>query len=300
MAFTPGWHPDFAAAALSDIHRTGRYCTVAPPTKPLSPARFLTEFRLNFYVQGDAGTCWIHGPKQGAEIMANALGYKAFPICRRLIGWYGKNQFEGGGNPSEGGSGYDAIRSMAAADCGLAHEDLCPYTDNARTLGTKPGQAVWADAVKSHVIAPVVVQPDPVQIQTMIDNFRPVPIGIWWPYGWDNQQTVMNAIGPGEYGHEICIVGYIQPKVIGNSETLYGLDNSHGKLYPPLPPQLAKLIQGYKPIALDFTSEFLVPESLLFQVINMGSAELSSMTDFDGIDKGIVAPAPGFDSVFPV
>src|SRR4051812_46873093 len=105
--FVPGWNFDVAMAADTRLIAGGRYCTVRDDGKPIPKASSLTGKRIKYYMQGNAGSCWTHSAKQMAEVSAKALGYEAFPVCRRLIGWAGK-QLEGGGNMSDGGSPTDA------------------------------------------------------------------------------------------------------------------------------------------------------------------------------------------------
>lgn len=249
----------------------------------------------NSYVAGGIGVhnCWDHAGVCLAETLGMAHGYKMFPICRRLVGWLGK-QFEGGGNPSDGGTVTDALRAMTEEKgAGLAHEDLCPYTDNYRTLGTKPPQNVFDDAKASHLAMPVDVRSDD-DAKVMISNLMPVSIGTWWPYNFDDRQTFMTGIGRGTYGHALTKIGYVEPGVWPGD---YGKSgwwqwrNWHGQLYPPLPAELAALVPGYKSDHPDTTSDFWVRYDLDTKLQGYGNYEYVSATDLAGIDKQIVIPS---------
>src|SRR6185437_14934821 len=237
--FVPGWSPHFAARAAARLDASGRFCTVAPMPKTLPPVWSLSKYRINYYMQGDAGSCWLHAAKQLAEVMGNALNYAAFPVCRRLIGYEGK-QLEGGGNPSDGGSPTDAIVTMTPAGVGISHEYLAPYTDDARVLGLKPPANVYADAAHSHILAPVKVA-NLDQAKRLIASGHPVAKGIWWPEGsdgWDSPQAIMRGFSQGEMGHALLLIGFAAAGII-DAEPCIQLDNWHGLLYPPLTPAQA-------------------------------------------------------------
>ena len=269
----------------------GRYCRIVDPTAPVPPAYSLSQFRTRHVEQGQAGTCWAHAGAMDAEVSALALGYESFPVCRRLVGWAGK-QLEGGGNPSNGGDPTDALLSMVESKgVGIAHEALCPYTDDSRTLGTKPSQNVFDDAKKSWGIAIVEVTSDD-DARQMIYHGQAVANGIWWPYGWDNQKTFMDTIGTGTYGHALLEIGYAQPGIF-DQFAWFQFDNWHGLLYPPLPTALASKVPGYKPISFDRTSDFWVRADIYERVRGYGNAVRVGLTDFQGIRKTIVSK-PGF------
>jgi hypothetical protein len=301
----PSTHPH--ALGLSDkavvlsqrrLLTTGRYCTVVDDGQPVPQALSLSEDRLRHLEQGRVGTCWAHAAVQFGESSAKALGYDAFPICRQLVCWGGK-QFEGGGNPAEGGSPIDAIESMIdGRGWGIAHENLLGYVDDPRALAMKPPPPVLADAKKSHIVAPVVVT-SLTQGKKLIASKRGVCNGIWWPYGWDDSKTFMTTIGPGEYGHALLWMGYVEPGVFDDHAWLQ-LDNWHGLLYPPLKPDLARKVPGYRPIQPDRTSDFWVRQDTYLQVVQKGNAMHCSATDFAGINKGLVHKVSDFDPVFPL
>lgn len=253
----------------------------------------------NSYVAEGVGVhnCWAHSGAQNAEVSANALGYQAFPVCRMLVGWVGK-QLEGGGNPSNGGSPTDALLSMTEEKgSGIAHEDLYPYTDDARRLGSRPPDEVFEDAQRSHLVGVVDVQSDD-DARRLISSGNPVSNGQWWPYGWDSHQTFMTTIGPGAYGHALLEMGYVQAGVWDDHDW-WQLDNWHGLLYPPLDADKAAKVPGYKPIRADKTSDFWVRGDVYRAVQAKGGFIRVAGADLKGIERRQVALVSFADS-FPV
>jgi hypothetical protein len=287
--FVPGWNFDVAMAADTRLIAGGRYCTVRDDGKPIPKAFSLTGKRIKYYMQGNAGSCWTHSAKQMAEVSAKALGYEAFPVCRRLIGWAGK-QLEGGGNMSDGGSPTDAVTTMTSGrgGYGIAHEDLLPYTDDYRTLGQRPPQKVFDDAKRSHLVAPVKVTSLD-QCRKMIASGRPVANGFPWPANFDDGQTFLSSAGQIVGGHSVLLVGYALAGVFDQYSWVQ-FDNWHGLLYPPLPPALAIKVPGYMPINTQRTSDAWVREDVYVRLCQQGCEHVSA-TDFDGIMKEGIAVA---------
>lgn len=282
-----GWDPVRARSVRSLLQAANAYCTVVAGAVP--EAWSLSDKRLRHIEQGQAGTCWAHSGCQNAETMAGARGYNQFPICRRLIGWAGK-QLEGGGNPADGGTATDALLSMTSKrGAGIAHEELCPYSDDRSVLGTRPPQDVFQDAEKAHVVAVVDVTSDD-DARRLISNGLVVSNGIWWPYGWDSRKTFMDSIGPGTYGHALCEIGYVTEGVF-DQYAWFQFDNWHGLLYPPLPPDKAEKVPGYKPIEADRTSDFWVRADVYAEVRAYGNAERVGATDLDGLAKIVSVPS---------
>jgi hypothetical protein len=317
----PAAHPyglglDLAAEARAkaELASSGRYCTVAAPAAPRSPSRSLAGLRLAHLEQGQFGTCHEHAVKQCAETTGAALGYQVFPISRRMIGWVGM-QLAGGGNQADGGSPtYDLI-GMTTKGAGICHESVCPYVLDYNVLGQRPSAAAFADAKQCHLNVPVVIRSVD-QMKTMIDAGHSCANGVLWPAHWDDSRTFMDAIGPiaknpdgSDGGHALCVMGYAEAGVFDAYAWLQ-LDNWHGLLYPPLPPQLAAKVPGYKPIRPDRTSDFWVRQDVYIQLCNMGMAEHIAATDMDGLVKGqtdpdgkpkpIVDPGPSFLDAIPI
>jgi hypothetical protein len=249
----PGLDPYRVQASRDELLATGRYATVkAVPPASLPPAVSLGKHLLRWLNQGQAGTCWVHAPTAMAESIATARGYQPFPACRRLTAWQGK-QYEGGGNPSDGGSGLDAIRAMSDKGAGIAHEDLCPYSDNRRTLAGKPAAKVFDDAMATHLLMPVVIDTADLdnafaRIKTLIGSEGlPVSIGIWWPEAWGEPDALKSSIGPGSYGHEVLVQGYAEVGVLDASGQAYWeIQNSWSPIYRPLDGAQQGYVPGYR------------------------------------------------------
>ena len=293
-SFALGWDPARSRAVRAELTARRLYATVLDG--PVPPAYSLSGKRLRHLEQGQAGTCWAHSGTQLAEVSAVALGYEAFPVCRRLVGWQGK-QLEGGGNPSDGGTATDALLSMTAEKgAGIAHEDLCPYTDDRRVLGSRPDAKVFDDARKSHLVAVVDVKSDD-DARRLISSGRPVSNGIYWPFNWDDSRTFMDTIGRGAYGHALTEIGYVI-KGVWDEYDWFQFDNWHSLLYPPLPPEKAAKVPGYKPITPEKTSDFWLRADIYEKVRGFGYAERVSATDITGLGK--IVNIPSFIDVLPV
>jgi hypothetical protein len=298
VQFIAGWHPNYRDAANADLVASGRYCTVAP-TKPSRPAVSLSQYRINYYTQLNAGTCWIHAPKQMGEVLGKRLGYNAFPICRMLIGYYAKQKYEGGGNASDGGAPTDAVRAMADGGVGLAHESLLPYSDQRSALGHKPPQNVYDDAAKSHIVSPVMVQ-GLNDILALVDSGHPVANGYSCPDTMQDPDTFLTSYNSILGGHSQLIWGYALPGVF-DQYTWLQLDGWWTPMYNSLPPSLAKLVDGYVPTSGAKDTSKWVRSDVYLALCNLqGGAEHVSATDLDGIVKGTVVPSPDFNDVIPI
>lgn len=296
--FVSGWNPSLASKARQEMLESKRYCTVIEGIET-PKALSLSQFVLRPMEQGQAGTCWVHAAVCLAETFALAQSYDAFPICRRLVGWEGK-QLEGGGNPTNGGAVTDALKAMIKGCAGIAHEELLPYSDSSRDLGTKPPQNVWDDAAKSDLAFPVDVRSNEDAI-TLIASKHPVAIGTWWPFNFDDHKTFMTYVGTGAYGHALTIIGYVKkgvwPGEYGNY-AWWQVRNWHGFLYPPLPQELAAVLPGYKPDRSDATTDAWWRDDCLTELQCRGNFEFVSATDIHGINK--VVRIPSFIDGFPV
>ena len=289
--FISGWDPVRAQQAHIELIASQRYARVA--RGQTSPDYYsLDPYVLRPMMQQQQGTCWEHAGVCLAETTANALGYQAFPICRRLVGFEGK-KLEGGGNQSDGGAVSDALAAMTRdRGVGIAHEDLCPYVNDRDILGQKPPQVVYDDARKSDLKLPVVVNSDE-EAMILISSGRAVSIGTWWPYNYDDNFTIMSAIGNGTYGHALTKFGYVKPGVVKKKyweKGAFRWMNWHGALYPPIPDDIAAQI-GAKVIfqeASGLVHDFWVPLDQDAQLQNMGNYEYVSATDLNGLNQNVV------------
>jgi len=279
--FVPGWNPDFRDQALETmktegvkLYRSGFRAT------PIPKAMSLSSKMIRYANQLSAGTCWVHGPIQAVETTGNRFGLDVFPICRRLVGWIGK-QLEGDdGNPSDGGSGYDAFMAMTRRFGGVAHESLCPYTDNETILGKKPPKKAFEDA-KDHWLDTIVRVENLDDAKQWIARGHAVAIGSWWPTDWQEPDAIKRYVGDGEYGHERCLVGYAEAGVFDRHEYFEEI-NSWGLVYDPLPTDLAAKVPGYKSWTPDKSAGFWVQRECEEEITEgKGNAEFSTMTNLD-------------------
>lgn len=284
LQFVPGWSVDLGMAAEAGVRSSGLYATVTDDGKPLPTAFSLADQRLGYYEQGSSGTCHAHAAKDVAEISANALGYEAFPVCRVLIGYAGM-RILGGGNQADGGSPTADIQAMTATQgVGIAHESLYPYRDDRNYLGAKPPQAVFDDARKSHLVAPVLVK-SLIQAKRMIVSGRPVANGVQCPASLQSQGATFISSAGGGYlgGHAMTLLGFCAAGVFDQYAWL-NLNNSWGLVYRPISPALAAKVPGYKPITPTATSDFWIREDFYLYVCQQGCEHVTG-TDFDGIDR---------------
>jgi hypothetical protein len=278
--FVSGWTPHAYRQARARVLASGKAYAQVRAEAPQLPAYSLSQYRLRHLEQGHAGTCWVHAATQLAEVFAAASGGDAFPICRMLVGYSGK-QLEGGGNPTNGGSPTDTLQGMTTEQGhGIAHESLWPYSDSRWDLAKRPADNVLADAKGHRLITPVDVASDD-DARRLISASHPVANGIWWPFGWDDSQTFMTTIGRGSYGHALLEIGYVT-RGVWDDYDWFQFDNWHGLLYPPLPADKAAKVPGYKPISPDNTSDFWVRADVYQKVRGYGNAERTCATDLDG------------------
>jgi hypothetical protein len=255
----------------------------------------------NSYVAEGIGVhnCWVHSAKQLGEVMGRALGYDVYPICRMLIGWYAKQEYEGGGNPGDGGSPTDAIRAMAKGGVGIAHESLDPYSDDTRRLGQRPPPEVWEDAGDTHLLAPVIVKSLD-QAKQLIASGRPVCNGIPWPGNWEGPGPVVGPAGGIVGGHSVLMIGFCAAGVIDSHPCLQFDNWRRPTQYRVLPPSLAALVPGYAPSRPTTTTDFWIREDQYLDLCRGQVTEHISATDLDGLVKGIVDAGPSFLDAIPI
>jgi hypothetical protein len=293
-----GWLPDRAAPALAELLATRRYATVAPGARATRPVHVAPRFRWMF--QGGAGTCYTHGAVAHAENLSLAKGYPAYKISRRLVAWVATDVIGPGGNPSDGGSITDALRAMTEPlGAGIAHEALCPYTDDYDTLGRKPDPAAFADARANHLTLPVPLR-SKAEIRPLVDADHCVGIGIPWSQLWDSPTTFQERMGPidANIGHALLVCGYADAGIL-HREAVWRVDNWHGRgLYPALPPALAAAVPGYATWQPGSDSSTWFTDSLLDAILALGGCELVSASDLTGAAASVLVPSA--DGLFPI
>lgn len=286
-----GWDPERALLARGLLLQGNH--AVVNPLLAIKPAISLGKHVLRDMDQKQAGTCWVHAAVYLEECLAGSEGFKAFPTCRRLVGWQGK-QLEGGGNPSDGGTCTDAIMAMTTGKAGIAHEDLCPYTDDRRTLGQRPAENVWQDGKKANITVPVDVKSDD-DCRKLVGEGIPVCMGEWWPSCFDDSVTFMEHIGSGGYGHAQCTIGYVQEGVFPGDRgrhAWFQVINSHGPLYPPLPSNHADHVPGYHADS-DRVYHYWERADMRKALQRKGNYEYVSAVTVNGIGRNAVIPSFG-------
>jgi hypothetical protein len=288
-----GWDPRHAQEAEARLMASGRYCLVAAEEKPLPPAFSLAKHKIKSYDQGPNGTCWTFSPKQLGETMAKALGYAAFPISSRMLGWYAKKHYEGGGSQTEGGSPTDAIRAMTSQGCGICPEYLCPYSTESRVLDSQPADAAFAAAKKSSLLAPVVVK-GLAQAKQLVISGRGVANGVPWPGNFEQPGPFHSKLGPRVGGHSVLLIGFAAPGVFDQHAWL-NFDNWRRPQYKALPPDLAAKVPGYAPTTPTATTDLWIREDVYVELCRGQVTEHISATDLSGLTKGVVVKGPSFD-----
>jgi hypothetical protein len=72
------------------------------------------------------------------------------------------------------------------------------------------------------------------------------------------------------------------------------MENWRDLPYPPLPPSLAKLVQGYESVKPDRTNSHWIRQDV-FRANHQGKiVEFVSAVDVDGMESGLVDPGPAF------
>jgi len=300
-----GWQPKRAAAAHNEMIATRRYATVAPNRRATRPA--YCSRRARWLFQGGAGTCYTHAAVALEENTALARGYDAFKNSRRLVAWVATKTIRDApdDNPSDGGSVTDALRAMTEPlGAGIAHEDLCPYTDDPAVLNEKPPDAVFADAKRTHLVLPVPVR-SKTEMKALIDAEHPVGIGIPWCDDWDDPETFQRHMGrvDPDLGHALLVCGFAEPGVI-DAEACWYVDNWHADwgeispdapqgpgMYPPLPPDLAAKVPGYAPWHPKCDSATWFTDSLFDKIVGLGGCEFVSASDLTGEAAQLLVPS---------
>lgn len=290
----PGWTHDFAMAAEARMLTSGRYATVARQTVAPRKAVSLSHLRSRYLEQKRQGTCYAHSPVQLFEVSARSLGFEPFPASVRFVA-YNTKQAEDRGNPSDGGSPTDAIRTMTDAGVGVAHEEECPYADDRNVLALRPSQAAFDDARKSHLQVPITVKSVD-QVIALIDGQGgtvpglPTANGYQCPNEMQDGGTFCDSVGGFLGGHSQLIWGYILPGVIDQYCWLE-LENWWSPLYAPLPPSVAKQVVGYEPVSANRTTSKWVRKDVYLRCCQQGCEHISA-TSVEGLLKnGSITPS---------
>jgi hypothetical protein len=291
-SFHPGWSPTFASKAKTGPSylqlNVGAGDPFASDDRPLPPSFSLARFREWPFDQGAVGSCFANAATQAFQIhtkadIATGASWESVELSRRIV-WYQGRKLDGLlGSRSDGGSVTNALAALADPPHGVGccKEATWPYQPDHRWLEQTPPANVFSEAGQNRLkqVADVQIGAD---WQKAIVNGHPVALGIWWPYGWDTQgATFMDSIGRGEYGHALCVIGWLD-----RAGVLYWqIENSHGPIYKPLPADLAATVPGYVPARPDATFDFWVRDDLLRKVVGYGQSEAVAAAGMSGFQN---------------
>ena len=280
--FKPGWDPRVALRAEADFLASGaRFASASFADDRPRPRAFSLLCMVGWaYDQGPVGSCFanmmaaILQALTGAENQQHNRWEPVNP-SRRVI-WRRCRELDGSIGGGEGGS---IVNSFAAVGpgpkgWGACRESAWPYKPDYRWLEAKPTQEVMSDCqIRIKGIAQL-ARADFEEMDRLNFSGYPVGLGIWWPFGWDSGKIDglgrTNGIGSGTYGHAIARIGWFKDWDGHNYSQIL---NSHGAIYPALPAELAKQVNGYRPTAGSKTHDFWARDDLLADVIGRGYSE---------------------------
>lgn len=277
--FVPGWHPEYAMAAKEEMDKIGGYVTADyGDTSALPEAMSLSAYLHWSYDQGPVGSCFAVAAAQAFQVLTsadNSDGYAKwdlFPLSRAFVWYEGRRRDGLLGSRMDGGSVTNAM--LAMKEPGVPRESTWPYKPNHSFLERKPAEDAYTEAKENRVTAVASVPID--QWKRSIKNLNPITIGIWWPYGWDNQINTSGqavTIGQGTFGHALVVIGYIED---WNGKLWWQIENSHGAIYHPIPPDIQKRVPGYIGYSANDPSRvfsFWVRDDMLREVLGYGNQE---------------------------
>ncbi len=271
-----GWRADIEPAAKAAWQETGLRPVFLLPglAAPLPKAFTLADCVLWWYDQGPVGSCFANAVVQAMQISTAAAiragaAFKAVQLSRHWAWWQGR-ELDGGNGFGDGGSVTNALRALHELGCPT--EAVCPYQPSHSYLNQKPGQTAYTEAPADTLTGCIDLRIDQSDaIKQSIAAGNPVVIGIWWPYGWDggsiDQYGRTNGISMGEFGHAIVIQGWADPGTFDDNYLWWHVNNSHGPIYPVLPPQWASRVVGYKTARPDRCYSWWVRDDLMRRVM---------------------------------
>lgn len=295
MDFYPGWSAGLAQRGRDAFLASGRKFFQGPlfagDDRPL-PAGFSLSGKLKWiYDQGPVGSCFANMMAHILQLMmlflvATGFTGKVFNPSRRLI-WYRTRQLDGSlGSGYDGGSIVNSFAAVGPAPHGLGDctEEEWPYKPDHDWLEATPTSAVVkaADPYRIKTIAEIELDDKAQAIKRAIFNGRPVGFGFDWYTGWD--RGLIDAYGRTTGlgwkvagGHAITGIGWLDD---WDGYTWIEILNTHGKIYPNLPADVAARVQGYSPTS----STFWMRIDHLAEVLRRQYAEAyigSEVTTFD-------------------
>jgi len=181
------------------------------------------------------------------------------------------------------------------AGIGDCTEDLWPYQADHDFLEQTPPADVFKAAGSNRVTSiaelPLVSTGD--AWKRSIFNGHPIGIGIWWPYGWDDQVDAYGrttGIGSGEYGHALAVIGW---HADWDGCQWWEILNSHGAIYGAPPAEVQAQIAGYKPSGFSFWAR----HDLLSRVMSFDYTEAYNAAGVQGFEPNTVNVPDWLDAV---
>lgn len=275
--YSLGWRNDLEPRAKAEFgHRFVAFASAVRDDRPLPKAYSGTQDILTWMDQGGVGSCAGNAGDQSIESSiagANRLGRLNSEIRRlsRAFVYYFGRKLDGGL-----GEGCTITNIMRAADqYGACPDELWPYKPQRGYLNTAPTDAMKAaallyqfDGVASLDFA------DRTQVKRSIYSANYPVIGIPWSWDWDNNPDSagrITSIGWPVGGHALCLMGWIEG---WDGHDWWQLVNSHGLIYPALPPSVAATVEGYRPAHPDRCYSFWVRDDLLARRLGGWGSEI--------------------------
>lgn len=301
--FRPGWSAGLAQMGRDRFLASGRTFfqgdRFADDDRPLPRGFSLSGHLKWIYDQGPVGSCFANMMAHVMQIMmavliARGSSGKLFNPSRRLI-WFRTRQLDGSlGSRYDGGSIVNSFASVGPAPHGLGDcsEEDWPYRADHNWLEATPPASVVkaADPYRIKTIAEVQLDAQAAAMKRAIYNGRPIGYGFDWCYGWDqgliDQYGRTTGVGGAVGGHAIAGVGWLDD---WDGHTWIEILNTHGKIYPTLPAEIAALVEGYTPNG----STFWIRLDHLAEVLGRRWAEAYIGSDVTSFDKREVTVAEG-------
>lgn len=199
------WIPD-----LPDV-RDHRYSAPRPMLQALPPSVSLRSACPPVYDQGQLGSCTANA--SGAAFHFDELKQSVEPVFvpSRLFIYYGEREIKGTVGEDAGASIRDGVKVLASQ--GVPPESMWPYDES--QFATKPGAAVYAEALKHQALTFQAVDQTADQVRGCLASGFPVIIGFTVYPSFMTQQVAASGIMPmpgmlerPEGGHAVLVIGY--------------------------------------------------------------------------------------------
>lgn len=293
-SFALGWLADREDVAKAAWSQTGGrpvfQADVFRDSRPLPPAFSISKCIINWYNQGQIGSCFAvaaAGAMETATACAVLAGepFEAMQLSRRFAWYEGRKRDGLIGSRGDGGTISGVMRALHEA--GLPRESLAPYVVSRPQMDSKPSPEAYEDAKNNRLVG---VMPfrfeDADAIKRTIFNGHPIVIGIWWPSGWDigaiDQHGRTTGVTHGGFGHALYVVGWADADVFDDKYTYWHIVNSHGPIYPPLPKHWAARVPGYASARATKCYAFWARSDHLARVVGYGHAEFIAPAGVQG------------------